>query len=304
LLPGKERIGALINVLMVADGRLLEMSAYFHICLSAAVDTDFRYFIAVPDDYTLTLDWAPLQKKKHIEHYRIPAPDLIVKDEPYRIVNKIHATRLSPVPEALFCDSDTFFAKPPSAAFLFRGVPCAAPEHNPLAIEAVSEMWQRLYDYFELPQPAIEVMTASGRYCEPYFNAGCIASSDMNALGACWYEIATKVKRLGWVRRKYPYLDQISLSVAMAKQTPGGRCDHNNVLPGAYNFNLHVYYELDHFPRDQVLYHYHYRLHIVRMIFPKLFLTTLRDFDEIGDMLPDLAYEEAVKEAIHRRTAP
>lgn len=294
-----------MDVLIVIDGPRVEQAAYLNVALSSLLEADFTYHLATPADATSTLDWSALEAACRIERYAIPAPDLQVGGRPYRIVNKVAALKHAPVRRAVLVDSDTFFNTRADVAFLFRHRTAAAPEHNPLPLEDLDALWHRLYETFGLEIPDLRVMTGSKRYAMPYFNAGVVATPDAPAFGALWADTMIGVNACDWLPRRFPYLDQFALPLAMAREG-GGRLGNACVLPASYNCNLFHFQNMFAIERDHVVYHHHNRVSMLRALFTVKLATVVQRYEPVRAMLPEMARSEFasyVRQQLERKAA-
>jgi hypothetical protein len=77
------------------------------------------------------------------------------------------------------------------------------------------ELWEGLYADFGLTMPRRRIVSPeTGRHMLPYFNAGVVVCSARAGLSELWIRVARQLNRLT-LPRKYPYLDQIALPIAL-----------------------------------------------------------------------------------------
>ncbi len=162
--------------------------------------------------------------------------------EPYPHGNKILAAAMPrPSERTIFLDTDMLCQAP---------ITTIAPE-TPDEIFVVPEFrrtwgknkneWKAAYDFFDLPLPGERVILSDGKNSRslPYFNAGFIGFSDLpligedQTFGRLWLDTARKFDFECDVANKRPWLDQITLPLAMALR--GLNC---LVLPESYNFSI------------------------------------------------------------------
>ncbi len=84
--------------------------------------------------------------------------------------------------------------------------------------------WQTAYDYFDLPMPTERIRLLRGRRLEfpPYFNAGMVAICEADRIegrnfGGMWRATAREFDWRAKVSNKRPWLDQITLPLAMKR---------------------------------------------------------------------------------------
>jgi len=285
----------MLDVILVVDGPRIERSAYLSIAISSTLTSNkYRYVCAVPSDRELTLDWEALGKTVSIEFVELPPLNLRVCDKEYRIFNKVVAMRVAPFKSGVLVDSDTFFMTPPDHGFLLREKTAAAPEHNPLPHSESAKLWDRLYSEFGLEAPEMTIRHGSGLYGTPYFNAGVVASRNLPHFGDIWSDVCLKINSLD-LDIKFPYLDQLSLPIAMAIESGDGKVSFENVLPNEFNYNLFHFQEVKQINEKAVIYHHHDRVSIIRGILYRRFEQVVRSHPEVGQFLPNLAEAEFAK---------
>ncbi|MNO73135.1 hypothetical protein D3C76_640940 [compost metagenome] len=138
------------------------------------------------------------------------------------------------------------------------------------------EYWQRLYSVIESDLPEWQIVTSCSSDTMPaYFNAGFIWVHDAPRFAECWFDIAERLRRDPEIECKWPWLDQLSLPLALGKLRYRTR-----VLTERYNFPLHL--KPMSAGADQVLCHYHDFFSFARE--PRL----LQDLRELMRRWPDL----------------
>lgn len=137
--------------------------------------------------------------------------------EAYPIGNKISAMRLLPPNEpGCFCDSDMLsLSHWVIEDVLAENLSAAKPAD--LSTWGNPAKWKAVYDSIIAPIPIRRVrLTVSQTLSFPYFNAGFIASSRPTDLASLWNDYAHRLDSDDLdIENKYPWLDQISLPIAM-----------------------------------------------------------------------------------------
>ncbi|WP_235425744.1 sulfotransferase [Cellvibrio mixtus] len=134
----------------------------------------------------------------------------------YPIGNKIDALELLPDEKpGCFIDSDIvclsdFDLEKDLAQYDFLAKPA---DMNTWGSELE---WEYLYNFFGLPKPSRRVrQTVTNNLSWPYFNAGFIVTKQPGLLAKEWKKIAQKVQSDSNVTQKNPWLDQITLPLAV-----------------------------------------------------------------------------------------
>ncbi len=171
-------------------------------------------------------------------------------DENYPISNKISCIGIDTTADhTIFLDTDILCIAPFAPQNRFSGPFCAKPADLD-TFSSNLEAWQIAYDLFDLPPPEDRVVsTTSSIVMPPYFNAGVIAAKNAQNFSKVWEECCKKIDAEPRILNKRPWLDQIALSVAVAKTFGTYDC-----LDERYNFPAHLK-PLQH--RDVYLCHYH-----------------------------------------------
>ncbi|WP_128253597.1 hypothetical protein [Falsirhodobacter deserti] len=137
---------------------------------------------------------------------------------PYKQGNKLLACLQERDTEyTLFLDTDTAIVAPFSRADLVtEGTVSVVPEGvqswggNPGS-------WEYVYEKFGLPFPEERVrLVRSNKLSPPYWNAGMIAFPTRSAFAETWFRLATELDADPQVDHKRPWLDQITLPLAIA----------------------------------------------------------------------------------------
>jgi hypothetical protein len=153
----------------------------------------------------------------------------------YPIANKIACLGLGTEGTATtFLDSDMLCLAPlPDGAF--PGAVNAKPA-DMLTWPADPGSWWAAYRLFGLEPPS-RTVTASvaGVTMSPYFNSGVLTADDAPAFARLWAECCVRIDASPEVGDKRPHLDQIALSVAIARFGRGFTC-----LGEGLNFPAHL----------------------------------------------------------------
>lgn len=136
--------------------------------------------------------------------------------EAYPHGNKIIAA-LQPRETAFsaFLDSDILFVNPtPTESFLADGkVTCSVAASFTIADRKT--FWDPIYAAFDMPKPDWKVkLGRSTWFSLPYFSSGFVAFPE-TGFPQVWYDTARRIDEMEEVPKRRPYLDQISLPIAM-----------------------------------------------------------------------------------------
>lgn len=137
----------------------------------------------------------------------------------YAIGNKISALGLLPANElGCFLDSDMLSLSAWSVVGELEHSDAAAKPAD-LGTWGDKESWQKVYALTETELPERRVrLTVSNTLSFPYFNAGFIATKNAHSLFLAWHKCALQLDSPSInLDNKYPWLDQISLPLAMQK---------------------------------------------------------------------------------------
>ncbi|MEN0037227.1 MAG: sulfotransferase [Cellvibrio sp.] len=137
----------------------------------------------------------------------------------YPIGNKISAIKLLPPNEhGCFCDSDMLsLSHWRIENVLQENLNAAKPAD--LSTWGGEQQWEKVYALTSMELPTRRVrLTVSQTLSFPYFNAGFIASKNPTQLASYWSDYALQLHdKSAEIENKYPWLDQISLPIAMQK---------------------------------------------------------------------------------------
>jgi hypothetical protein len=240
---GKGKGRPMVAVFFIIDGTRMEAQ----VALLAATmvhhnGSAFTYFGYVPDTHAphLNPDFEELMQRCGVELRPLPGPS-DVWASPYPHGNKIlAATDWRGAPHSLFLDSDIICTAPLDLTGLLehRAI-AAAPEGKPTWGKDMAD-WESIYGQFNLPLPTERITLARGRRRDylPYFNAGMILFPEGTILNdrsfaEAWLETALTIDHLVVVKKKRPWLDQISLPVTLKRYGLGFR-----LAPEALNFSV------------------------------------------------------------------
>ena len=270
------------DIVCVADGDRISLGVALNILVARKSSPNARFLVALPEgaDFGSAVAEDVITTFAH-QIIRIPAPTTVLDGKLYRIENKINALSVCGIKRAILVDSDILFIRPLPESFLIRESPAAVPEHGKHEFP-----WDRLYPLVGLKRPEIEILLGSGEICDPWFNAGFVACPDAEQLGHVWRMMADFVFRCPWVPERWPYLDQISLPLAMAQLSPGRTVQHSNVLPARFNQNVFNWSEDQSYVRNGFVLHHHNKVRLIERYFP-LLIMWIRDGYPIVDKVVD-----------------
>ncbi len=184
-------------------------------------------------------------------------------DPPYPHGNKILATMEPRDTEfSCFMDSDILALRPNDVANL---VADGAVSLTPAAWMGWGDqdIWGMIYDIVGLPLPEdrIRLMKQKkGGGKVPYFSSGLFSFPEQhrNAMGKSfpqvWYEVAQAVDAIPDIPQKRPYLDQMTLPLAIQKSGLDW-----NILPDAQHYILGGRQRGEPLPQDREIFAVHYR---------------------------------------------
>lgn len=181
---------------------------------------------------------------------------------PYAHGNKILASMQPRDTEfSGFIDSDVLMIKENKVENLIK------PGHVSASVAASmhwapQSMWTQIYKNVGLPLPSarITMMHDTSRRVLPYYSSGIVVfpeahrNSAGQSFGETWYDIATKIDRMDRVINKRPYLDQLSLPLAIERAGLSW-----NPLPQEQHYILGGKLRGMPFPKEQNIYTVHYR---------------------------------------------
>lgn len=260
--------GASLDCVVVVDTERITLAAFLAALVARRTFPEARYHFAAPQHSAFLRSTAHRQLADDlgIPVQEIPDPGIEVEGRAYRITNKVQALASFGARPALLCDSDLFFLRPVPHGYLsWRTAPAAVPEHG------IQEMpWDRLYDTFSLPCPTFQHLCGNGGCSLPWFNAGLVVAPDAEALGAAWLELCHRVNDLPWVQKRFPYLDQIALPLAMAAVSTQRQLTPASVLDARLNQNLFHWHRNQAYVGSGIGLHHHGRLSLVDRYLPEL----------------------------------
>jgi hypothetical protein len=271
-----------LDLLMVADGERIALGALIGLLINRKSFPQAQVHLAVPED-------APLQQAipaRILDRirplvYTIPAPTLKVEGHLYRILNKVQALASFGPRPVLLCDSDTFFLRAlPLEYFAGRTVPAAAPEHGRHDFP-----WERLYPMVAAPMPSFRVLCGSGEASLPWLNAGMVFAPNAAQLGDVWLDLCRRVQPLEWVPERFPYLDQITLPLAIASLSPRAAITPASVLDGRLNQNLFHWMPDQSYVNQGFGVHHHHRSSLIRRYCPDLLTWVGSDEPLLAELL-------------------
>ena len=185
-------------------------------------------------------------------------------EEPYPHGNKIIAA-MQPRDSlySAFVDSDVLFLKDNTVANL------AKPDHVSCSMAASmvwaeQSIWDDIYGAFNMPIPKerMTLMRRTRTPVIPYFSAGFVIFPEkdgkMGRFPDVWYETAREIDKIKTLEKRRPYLDQMSLPVAI--QRAGLKW---NVLPEEQHYILGRMMRGKPLPEDRDIYTIHYRSHAI-----------------------------------------
>lgn len=251
------------SIIFIVDYGKLEWQS---ICLAASIrafirDRDFEIIAYCPKDRVdgleeITMKWL---SKFGVE---IRALDTASEYAPsYPHGNKILACAEPRQSDyCLFMDTDMIFVRPTNLGPLFETSGfCGARETNARWAGEL-ELWDRLYANNAPDAPRDLAVFSNGRLAPAYYNAGFfgfddrpIAACNQQRFGEVWRDVSYQIDADREISEKRPFLDQISLPVAVAA------C-HLTPTELSANYNTHIRFELESGPDVRVL-HYHSNMH-------------------------------------------
>ena len=180
-------------------------------------------------------------------------------DEPYPHGNKIIAALQPRDSEySAFIDSDVLFLKPNTPDNLVR------PGHVSCSVAASMgwaprDIWDRVYSVFDMPVPTERVRLMRQRHRSvPYYSSGLVVfpeqAGSQGRFADIWYETARMIDRVETIPDRRPYLDQLSLPVAIRR----AGLDWYQ-LPDAQHFILGGKLRGQPLPEDLDIHTVHYR---------------------------------------------
>ena len=179
-------------------------------------------------------------------------------DSPYPHGNKIIAA-MQPRDSrfSAFVDSDVLFLKPNTPDALCRAghVSCSAAASLLWADDGI---WDTIWPAFGRPVPEerIRLMRHPKVDRVPYFSSGLVVFPEggVGRFPEVWYETARSIDRIETLEHRRPYLDQMSLPVAIRRAGLDW-----NILPEEQHFILGGRIRGQPFPEDRDIFTVHYR---------------------------------------------
>ena len=181
-------------------------------------------------------------------------------DTPYPHGNKIIAA-LQPRDSVFsaFVDSDVLFLRPnaPLALIASGKVTCSVAASMRWGDQSV---WDQIYAVFDMPVPTerVRLMRRSPGDVVPYFSSGLVVFPEDAANGLrfadVWYDTALQIDRKTDLPARRPYLDQMSLPVAIRRAGLEW-----NPLPEEQHFILGGMLRGKPLPTDREIFTIHYR---------------------------------------------
>lgn len=158
-----------------------------------------------------------------------------------------------------FVDSDVLFMRDntPDAIARPDAVSCSAAAS---LIWADDEIWSDIYGAFDMPVPEdrIHLMRRSSEPRVPYYSSGFVVfpetAGPQGRFPDIWYDTARRIDRIETLDNRRPYLDQMSLPVAIRRSG----LDWNE-LPEEQHFILGGKLRGQPLPEDRDIYAVHYR---------------------------------------------
>lgn len=180
-------------------------------------------------------------------------------DTPYPHGNKIVAA-MQPRESRFtaFVDSDVLFIRPNRPITLCReGHVSCSPAAS--LVWAGDEIWDTIWPAFGLavPEERIRLMRRSAKERVPYFSAGLVVfpeEAGERRFPDVWYETARTIDRIESLENRRPYLDQMSLPVAIRRAGLDW-----NILPEEQHYILGGKLRGEELPEDREIYTVHYR---------------------------------------------
>jgi len=281
---GKKEKKMSFDVVVVADGLRISLGVALNMLISQKSCPDARFNVAIPEGSSFGSDVAEeIIKKYATSIFTIPAPQINIEDKVYRIENKINALRFFGPQQAILADSDLIFLRPLPHEYLFRPVPAAVSEHGKHIFP-----WERLYSTIGLQYPKTKVLAASGEVGEPWLNAGFVTCPNAESLGHVWRMISEFVVRCEWVPERWPYLDQISLPLAIALLSPEKTVGYESVLPDGFNQNMFYWLANQGYVSTGFVAHHHNRVRLIEKYFQSVITWIRDDYPMIDNVIEEL----------------
>ena len=141
-------------------------------------------------------------------------------EDGYGAGNKIEVSRIERSTDwTINLDTDTILVRPASIlSQAEENTVCVCPT-NRNGWTSSNGIWLELYNSFGLELPADDFLMTGGTRGYPFYNAGMVMFSG-NTFGEIWKQTALSIDANPKIRKKRPWLDQISMPVAI-ERTPG-----------------------------------------------------------------------------------
>jgi hypothetical protein len=268
------------DVICVADGPRISLALACHMLVAQKTCPAAKYHVAVPKDAGFQHEAAErVITSLATSIYEIPAPTTIIDGKLYRLENKINAMKFYKASPAILIDSDLLFLRPLPANYAIRDVPAAVPEHG-----LHEYPWERLYETLSLEMPQVKTLLGSGQISPPWLNAGLVATPNAEKFGHIWRMASNFVLGCDWVPEHWPYLDQISLPLAIAMFSKSKTVNYDSILPNQFNDNIFYWHPDQSYASNSFVIHHHYRVGLLKRYVPRI-LSWVRDgnpvFDEV-----------------------
>lgn len=225
-----------MNVIFIVQRGELELKALLLAwSLRQSHGKHLNLFAACPD----YADWGEIAEATQAALKQLAVKLVHFKPEfapHYPIGNKVGLLKLLPEDEqGMFLDSDMLSLQRWKPEDLLDGCAVAAKPAD-LGTWGDEQRWQQVYSLAGLDLPERRVrLTVSGQLSLPYFNAGVVVASRPEQFGETWLAATRLLHDCDLkIGERYPWLDQIALPVAMAKQ------DDWRGLDEAWNFPAHL----------------------------------------------------------------
>lgn len=158
-----------------------------------------------------------------------------------------------------FIDSDVLFLRPNTPAALISPgkVSCSVAASMKWGEQSV---WEEIYKVFDMPVPKerVRLMRRSPGKVVPYFSSGLVVFPEKPVNGRrfadVWYETATEIDRKTELPARRPYLDQMSLPLAIRRAGLDW-----NILPEEQHYILGGILRGKPLPTDREIFTIHYR---------------------------------------------
>ncbi len=191
---------------------------------------------------------------------------------------------------SLFLDTDTFLTQNTSFAEIAYPQKVSVCPETRNAWTNRPRVWRQVYALFGLPKPEAKVQLLLGQFSHPFFNAGMVLFPT-GSFGDLWLDTAQQIDKMTGLRGRRPWLDQISLPVAIARY---GRDALNSVS--------RIWNDTPDLPDEGTrLLHYHRprrlrvrgRMHLADLVFQ----SSGSEFESYGDLIRYYSAKGVVSDA-------